>query len=220
MRVVRICGCWERSRNGSRSGRRGARGAGWPRGGGGDVEFGEEERTGEIRRLALSTFTSAPRALPHAIHFSHQFAYYTLDKDCHALIRRYQFAIGRAKIDVRREVEASAFAFGPGVDASASGEAFVEGYGVSASFDEPLASALAGTHYCDARPPPLDARARSRWARGQRRGRSGEAAPLVRKAGGGGDDIEASVSLEFDEEDQDISECVHACEECAPARSG
>jgi hypothetical protein len=104
-------------------------------------------------QLALSTFTSAPRALPHAIHFSHQFAYYTLDKDCHALIRRYQFAIGRAKIDVRREVEASAFAFGPGVDASASGEAFVEGYGVSSSFDEPLASALAGTHYCDARPP-------------------------------------------------------------------
>ncbi|KAJ7789583.1 hypothetical protein B0H14DRAFT_2300536, partial [Mycena olivaceomarginata] len=96
-----------------------------------------------------------PRALPHAIHFSHQFAYYTLDKDYHALIRRYQFAIGCAKIDVRREVEASAFAFGPGVDASVSGEAFVEGYGVSSSFDKPLASALAGTHYCDARPPPV-----------------------------------------------------------------
>ncbi|KAJ7875334.1 hypothetical protein B0H14DRAFT_2343309, partial [Mycena olivaceomarginata] len=86
-------------------------------------------------------FHQRTRALPHAIHFSHQFAYYTLDKDYHALIRRYQFAIGRA----------------PRSTSGANGEAFVEGYGVSSSFDEPLASAFAGTRYCDARPPPCAA---------------------------------------------------------------
>ncbi|KAJ7878106.1 hypothetical protein B0H14DRAFT_2190981, partial [Mycena olivaceomarginata] len=104
--------------------------------------------------------------LPRAIYLSHQFAFYTLGEDYHALIRRYQFAIGGAKIDVRRQVEVSAFAFGP----NGGDEAFVEGYNssssprairrrsraASSSFDEPLlASALAGTHYRDARPPPV-----------------------------------------------------------------
>ncbi|KAJ6528024.1 hypothetical protein B0H19DRAFT_880062, partial [Mycena capillaripes] len=120
------------------------------------VVFGvstNEQTRSWLAQAELSTFSSAPRALPRAIYLSHQFAFYTLGEDYHALIRRYQFAIGGVKIDVRREVEVSAFALGPGT--GAGGEAFVEDYGsssprairrrshVSSSFDEPLASALA-----------------------------------------------------------------------------
>jgi len=60
------------------------------------------------------------------------------------LIRRYQFDIGGSKVEVRREVEVSAYSTG-------MGESFVEGFSAprdirraSSSFDEPLASALAG----------------------------------------------------------------------------
>ncbi|KAJ7198892.1 hypothetical protein B0H12DRAFT_579754 [Mycena haematopus] len=202
-----------------------------------------------LAQAELSTFTTAPRVLPRAIYLSHQFAFYTLGEDYHALIRRYQFAIGGAKIDVRRQVEvsASAFAFGPD-------EAFVEGYGssssprairrrssraASSSFDEPLlASALAGTHYRDARPPPvlpmlpngspfrssmLPVRAVAglgdnvaeglgrlrREMRHQRQKQLARSPPAVsvsgRKAAAvGGDDVDASVPLEFDEEDEDF----------------
>ncbi|KAJ6522464.1 hypothetical protein B0H19DRAFT_656027 [Mycena capillaripes] len=194
-----------------------------------------------LAQAELSTFSSAPRALPRAIYLSHQFAFYTLGEDYHALIRRYQFAIGGAKIDVRREVEVSAFALGPGT--GAGGEAFVEGYGsssprairrrshVSSSFDEPLASALAGAHYRDARPPPVlpmlpngspasfrssmpvravaglgdgVAEGLGRLRREMRHQRKKQLArsPPARK---GGDDVEASVPLEFDEEDEDFA---------------
>ncbi|KAJ7362755.1 hypothetical protein DFH08DRAFT_683715 [Mycena albidolilacea] len=70
----------------------------------------------------LSTFTSAPRVLPRAIYPSHQFVFYTLSEDYHALIRRYQFVIGSTKIDVRREVEVNSTYI------SFVSEAFVEGY--------------------------------------------------------------------------------------------
>ncbi|KAF8172576.1 hypothetical protein K438DRAFT_178568 [Mycena galopus ATCC 62051] len=200
-----------------------------------------------LAQAELSTFTSAPHVLPRAIYLSHQFAFYTLGEDYHALIRRYQFAIGGAKIDVRREVEVSAFAFGPGAD-----EAFVEGYGssssprairrrsraASSSFDEPLlASALAGTHYRDARPPPVlpmlpngspassltfrssmpvravtglgdnVAEGLGRLRREMRHQRQKQLvrSPSARKSVGRGDDVEASVPLEFDEEDEDFA---------------
>ncbi|KAJ7066843.1 hypothetical protein B0H15DRAFT_872223 [Mycena belliarum] len=190
-----------------------------------------------LSQAELSTFSSAPRVLPRCIYLSHQFSFHTLGEDYHALIRRYQFAVGGAKIDVRREVEVSAFAQGPG------GEAFVEGYSYasspreirrrsrnSASFDEPLASALAGdAHY--ARPPPVlpmlpngsPASFRSsmpvravaglgdgvaeglgrlrREMRAQRQRQLAARSPRVK----GGDDVEASVPLEFDEEDEDFA---------------
>ncbi|KAF7359176.1 Glycosyltransferase family 1 protein [Mycena sanguinolenta] len=169
----------------------------------GVVKRGKEDW---LAQAELSTFTSAPRILPRAIYLLHQFAFYNLGEDYHALIRRYQFAIGGARIDVRRQVEVSAFAFGP----NGGDEAFVEGYGssssprtirrrsraASSSFDEPLlASALAGDALPRRAPaacapyaaqrlprvladvPQLDARARCRRARGQRRRRSGKATP-------------------------------------------
>lgn len=104
-----------------------------------------------LAQAELSTYSRSPRILPRPIYLSHQFAFHTLGEDYHALIRRYQFDIGIGarghKIEVRREVQASAYPAG-------GGESFVEGFSaprdmrarnrtLSSSFDEPLASALA-----------------------------------------------------------------------------
>ncbi|KAJ7576906.1 hypothetical protein C8J56DRAFT_971884, partial [Mycena floridula] len=94
-----------------------------------------------LAQAELSTYSKSHQVLPRSIYLSHQFTFRTLDEDYHALIRRYQLDIEGAKIEVRREVEVSAY----------SSEAFVEGFSsprdqhrTSASFDEPLASALSG----------------------------------------------------------------------------
>lgn len=70
------------------------------------------------------------------------------------MIRRYRFDVGGAKIEVRREVEASAFA-------AETSESFIEGFAprrdvrrASSSFDEPLASAL-GAGIESGRAPPV-----------------------------------------------------------------
>ncbi|KAJ7183961.1 hypothetical protein C8R46DRAFT_1210098 [Mycena filopes] len=195
-----------------------------------------------IAQAELSTFSSAPRVLPRAIYLSHQFSFHALGEDYHALIRRYQLAIGGAKIEVRREVEVSAFSA-----AGTGGEAFVEGHNASSSprdirrrsraassFDEPLASALAGVaHYRDVRPPPVlpmlpngspssfrsampvpvravvaglgdgvaEGLARVRREMRHQRQRQLARSPPAK----GGDDVEASVPLEFDEEDEDFT---------------
>ncbi|KAJ6601752.1 hypothetical protein DFH09DRAFT_1125806 [Mycena vulgaris] len=188
-----------------------------------------------LAQAELSTFSSAPRVLPRSIYLAHQFSFHTLGEDYHALIRRYQFAIGGAKIEVRREVEVSAFAAG-----GTGGESFVEGYAssprairrrsrASSSFDEPLASALAGAHY--ARPPPVlpmlpngspasfrssipvravaglgdgVAEGLGRLRREMRHQRQRQRAANARSPKGG-DDVEASVPLAFDEEDEDFT---------------
>jgi hypothetical protein len=88
------------------------------------------------------------------MYLTHQFNFYGLGEDYHALIRRFQFDIPGPKIDVRREVEVSAYpnmgghaesfhgatsprdiGFGHGRTASSVGVA---------SFDESLTSALSG----------------------------------------------------------------------------
>jgi len=97
-----------------------------------------------LAQAELSTFSRSTKLLPRSIYLSHQFSFHTLGEDYHALIRRYQLDIAGHKIDVRREVQVSAYPAG-------SGESFVEGFSLprdiralSSSFDEPLASALAG----------------------------------------------------------------------------
>ncbi|KAI9464881.1 hypothetical protein HD554DRAFT_2026168 [Boletus coccyginus] len=110
-----------------------------------------------LAHAELSTCARTPGLVPRSIYLSHQFLFYTLGEDYHALIRRHRLAISGAKIDVRKEVEASAFAV--------STEAhFVEDLAFSSdhpharshphshghhmhahgpsSFDEPLASAM------------------------------------------------------------------------------
>lgn len=98
-----------------------------------------------LSQAELSTCSRSPHVLPRSIYLSHQFSFYALGEDYHALIRRYQFDnIGGTKLQVRKEVEVSAYSAGVG-------ESFVEGYSVprdhrraASSFDEPLASALSG----------------------------------------------------------------------------
>ncbi|KAJ6630038.1 hypothetical protein B0H10DRAFT_1984799 [Mycena sp. CBHHK59/15] len=190
-----------------------------------------------LAQAELSTFSRAPRVLPRPIYLSHQFSFHTLGEDYHALIRRFQFDIGGAKLEVRKEVEVSAYAAGVG-----GGESFVEGFAssprairrrsrASSSFDEPLASALAGAHY--ALPPPVlpmlpngsPASFRSsipirtmaglgdgvaeglgrlrREMRHQRQKQLVRSPPARRVAEDMGS-VEASVPLAFDEEDEDF----------------
>ncbi|KAF8432219.1 hypothetical protein L210DRAFT_3650516 [Boletus edulis BED1] len=63
-----------------------------------------------------STCARSPGLVPRSIYISHQFLFYTLGEDYHALIRRHRLAISGAKIDVRKEVEASAFTGSSGAD--------------------------------------------------------------------------------------------------------
>lgn len=83
-----------------------------------------------------------------SVYLSHHFLLHALGEDYHALIRRFHLDIGGCKIEVRKEVEVSAYTAG-------TGESFVEGFSApqhvrraSSSFDELLASALsAGLDY-------------------------------------------------------------------------
>ncbi|KAF4600268.1 hypothetical protein EYR38_004892 [Pleurotus pulmonarius] len=107
-----------------------------------------------LAQAELSTHSLSTKMIPRSIYLSHQFTFQTLGEDYHALIRRYRFDVGGAKIEVRREVEASAFA-------AETSESFVEGFTPrrdvrrpSSSFDEPLASAL-GAGIESGRAPPV-----------------------------------------------------------------
>ncbi|KAF9070367.1 hypothetical protein BDP27DRAFT_1323920 [Rhodocollybia butyracea] len=102
--------------------------------------------TNWLAQAELSTFSKSNRVLPRSVYLSHQFSFRALGEDYHALIRRYQFDVAGPKIEVHKGVEVSAYPTG-------SSESFVEGGGfavhhdrrrLSSSFDEPLASALAG----------------------------------------------------------------------------
>ncbi|KAG9219724.1 hypothetical protein CCMSSC00406_0010187 [Pleurotus cornucopiae] len=107
-----------------------------------------------LAQAELSIHSLSTKIIPRSIYLSHQFTFQSLGEDYHALIRRYRFDVGGAKIEVRREVEAIAFA-------AETSESFVEGFAprrdvrrASSSFDEPLASAL-GAGIESGRAPPV-----------------------------------------------------------------
>ncbi|KAF8622444.1 hypothetical protein AX15_007027 [Amanita polypyramis BW_CC] len=109
-----------------------------------------------LANAELSTFSRSPRILPRPIYLSHQFSFYSLGEDYHALIRRSKLDITAQKIEVRKEVEVNAF------PSSQASESFVEGFTLSrdprrssASFDVPLAKALAGGLDYTVAPPIL-----------------------------------------------------------------
>ncbi|KAG2046272.1 hypothetical protein BDR06DRAFT_1037767 [Suillus hirtellus] len=59
-----------------------------------------------MRSLAhaeLSTCSRSPNVVPRLISLAHQFNFYTLGEDYHALIRRNQLDIPGTKMDVRKE---------------------------------------------------------------------------------------------------------------------
>ena len=111
-----------------------------------------------LAHAELSTCARSPGLVPRSIYLSHQFLFYTLGEDYHALIRRHRLAISGAKIDVRKEVEASAFtgssathfvedmAFPsdhPHARSHSHSGSHPHSHGhVASSFDEPLANAM------------------------------------------------------------------------------
>ncbi|KAG1741253.1 hypothetical protein EDB19DRAFT_1634624 [Suillus lakei] len=94
-----------------------------------------------LAHAELSTCSRSSNVVPRLIYLAHQFSFYTLGEDYHALIRRNQLDMTGTKMDVRKEVEVSAYSAG-------TGESFVEGFSprdmgrVASSFDEPIASAI------------------------------------------------------------------------------
>jgi hypothetical protein len=52
--------------------------------------------------------------VPRLIYLAHQFNFYTLGEDYHALISRNQLDIPGTKMDVRKEVEVSPYSLGTG----------------------------------------------------------------------------------------------------------
>ncbi|KAH0839378.1 hypothetical protein J3R83DRAFT_75 [Lanmaoa asiatica] len=129
-------------------------------------EVGDQPKPGSSNSLAhaeLSTCARAPGLVPRSIYLSHQFLFYTLGEDYHALIRRHRLAISGAKIDVRKEVEASAFAGSseaqfvedltfpsdhpharshPHSHTHSHAHLHLHTHGGASSFDEPLANAM------------------------------------------------------------------------------
>ncbi|KAJ2933401.1 hypothetical protein H1R20_g3686, partial [Candolleomyces eurysporus] len=109
--------------------------------------------------LAQAELLTCPKfrtARTRSIYLSHQFSFHTLGEDYHGLVRQYRLDVSGTKIDVRKDVPIQAFGTSSNVPSSNAGtsESFVEGFSpphrirgqlnVSSSFDEPLASALAG----------------------------------------------------------------------------
>lgn len=94
-----------------------------------------------LAHAELSTCSRSPNVVPRLIYLAHQFNFYTLGEDYHALIRRNQLDITGTKMEVRKEVEVSPYSAG-------TGESFVEGFSprdmgrAASSFDEPIASAI------------------------------------------------------------------------------
>ncbi|KAG6334341.1 hypothetical protein ID866_4753 [Astraeus odoratus] len=120
-------------------------------------ESGEKEEASISDSLAhaeLSTFSRHAEIVPRSMYLSHQFLFYTLGEDYHALIRRHHLGITGDRITVRREVEPNAqmgitspnesTGLGRGND-----ELFVTGtpggpdpHRTASSLDEPLANAM------------------------------------------------------------------------------
>ncbi|KAK0213164.1 hypothetical protein DFS33DRAFT_1248197 [Desarmillaria ectypa] len=94
-----------------------------------------------LSQAELSTNSKSRQILPRSIYLSHQFTFHTLGEDYHALIRRYQLDITGVNIEVRKQVQVSAYS-----TSNIGGEAFIEASSSasrqSLSFDEPLALAL------------------------------------------------------------------------------
>ncbi|TFK18810.1 hypothetical protein FA15DRAFT_697905 [Coprinopsis marcescibilis] len=121
---------------------------------GGDIGRSDSKADDEfLAQAELTTYSSSHQVLPRTIYLSHQFSFYTLGEDYHALIRRYHLNVTGTKIEVRKDIPVQAFTSSGGADSN--NELFLDGFGSPASpsrqiagprssFDEPLASALAG----------------------------------------------------------------------------
>jgi hypothetical protein len=113
-----------------------------------------------LAHAELSTHSRSPAVLPRPIYLSHQFSFHALSEDYHALLRRSHFNVPCTKIEVRKDVEVSAY---PGDES----ESIVHGAvdlqldardrrAARGSFNEPIASAMrSGLDYSGQSPPVL-----------------------------------------------------------------
>lgn len=178
-----------------------------------------------VSQAELSTHSRSTRIVPRSIYLAHQFSFYFLGEDYHGLLRSYNFDVPATKIEVRRQIEVSA-------SGSSVSESFVSGSSVpsqsafSASFDEPLASALSGDlRHLSPSPPVIPMYPNGPPSRAYR-----NAVPIRNVAAGISDgmseglgrlrreigkvrsprlapkrdSLSAPVPLEFDEEDEDF----------------
>lgn len=138
------------------------RGENWP-----EVRKVVRDAQGEVKPIALNnwlahaelqTCSRLPLVLPRPIYLYHQFSFHTLGDDYHALIRRYHFDFHGTRIEVRKEVQISAYTAG------GNGESFIDDsqaglhhLGRSSSFDEPLSSAISSnlSHLMASSPPVI-----------------------------------------------------------------
>ncbi|KAI5985542.1 hypothetical protein EDD15DRAFT_2374145 [Pisolithus albus] len=94
------------------------------------------EVSDSLAHAELSTSSRHPEIVPRSVYLSHQFLFYTLGEDYHALIRRLCFGIKGDKVAVRRTVRGANELFVTGTHGGLDHRA-------ASSFDEPLANAIA-----------------------------------------------------------------------------
>ena len=95
--------------------------------------------SGWLSEAELSTTTRSQHLCARSIYLHHQFCFYTLGEDYHALVRGYRFDFSVNKLEVRKAIQISAYASGGG---GSFGGALPMDIHQPSSFDEPLASAM------------------------------------------------------------------------------
>ncbi|KAG8907150.1 hypothetical protein FRB99_005258 [Tulasnella sp. 403] len=122
-------------------------------------------RADTLSQAELSTSSTSPHILPPSVYLSHQFNFFALCEDWHALLRQSHLDLPIRKIDVRKEVEISPLAHPVGIPGSVGSktiqrseehEVFVQDmditHDISTSFEKPIASAMHSN--LDAQPIP------------------------------------------------------------------
>lgn len=92
-----------------------------------------------LSEAELSTTSRTQPLRTRSIYLHHQFTFYTLGEDYHALVRSYRFDFPVNKVEVRKAVQVSACTTG---DGGSFGGALPMDIRQPSSFDEPLASAM------------------------------------------------------------------------------
>ena len=92
-----------------------------------------------LSEAELSTTPRMQSLRVRSIYLHHQFCFYTLGEDYHALVRSYRFDFPVSKLEVRKAVQISAYTTG---DGGSFGGALPMDIRQPSSFDEPLASAM------------------------------------------------------------------------------
>lgn len=178
-----------------------------------------------LAQAELSTCSRSTRLIPRTIYLAHQFSFFYLGEDYHALLRSHHLDVPAMKVEVRRQIEVSASGAGTG-ESFVSGSSLPSHAGFPSSFDEPLASALSGElRSSNPSPPVIPMYPNGPISRSHRPaipirnvavgisdGMTESLGRLRREIGKvrsprllpRGDSVSASVPLEFDEEDEDF----------------